>query len=211
MLLGVTHLHSEMSLPPRVETDDPLPSEAPKTPWFSKLKARRVTLNQTKKKMREQCMFKAPKKKRRTATATATHTHQKKAQALLSTPLTYATKMEAIKVLSNLPQTTTALRVQLERHLGHRREDLPLPKEVGQALSHAMEERRTMANTFLQNRHYAWGIHRNMLRLMKHGIREYTTYEHQVKRLYLTAVRSTHGGRVFAPRVPTSLPSRISP
>ena len=28
-----------------------------------------------------------------------------------------------------------------------------------------------------------------MLRLMQHRIHEYTTYKHQVKRLYLTAVR----------------------
>ena len=110
-------------------------------------------------------------------------------QGLLVKPLTYTTKVEAIKVLTNLPPTTTALHVQLERHLGHRPEDLPLPKEVGQALSQALEERRTMVNTFLQNGHYAGGIHRNMLRLMKHRIRQYTTYKHQVKRLYLTAVR----------------------
>ena len=189
MLLGVMHLHRERSMPPRVETDDPLPSQVPETPWFSKLKARRVTPNPTKKNLQEHCQYKVPKKKRKAATAAAAHAHQKKAQALLAKPLTYTTKVEAIKVLTNLPPTSVALRVQLERHLGHRPEDLPLPKEVGQALSQAPEERRTMANTFLQNRHYIGGMHRNMLRLMQHRIHEYTTYKHQVKRLYLTAVR----------------------
>ena len=51
MLLGVTHLHHELSMPPRVETDDPLHSQVPETPWFSKLKTRRVTPNPTKKKL----------------------------------------------------------------------------------------------------------------------------------------------------------------
>ena len=146
-------------MPPRVETDDPLPSQVPEIPWFSKSNVRSVTPNPTKKNPQEQCQYKVPKKKRKTTTAAATHTHQKKAQALPAKPLTYGTKVEAIKVLTNLPPTSVALRVQLERHLGHRPEDLPLPKEVGQALSHALGERRTMANTLLQNRHYTGGIH----------------------------------------------------
>ena len=99
-------------------------------------------------------------------------------------------------MLTNLPPTPAALRVQLERHLGHRPEDLPLPKEVGQALSQALEERRTLANTLLQNRHYTGGIHRNMLRLMQHRIHEYTTYKRQVKRLYLAAVRGPVPGHM---------------
>ena len=140
MLLGVTHLRRELTMPPRVKTDDPLPSQVPETPWFSKLKARRVTPNPTKKNLQEQCQYKVPKKKRKAATATATHTHQKKAQALLAKPLTHTTKVEAIKMLTNLPPTSSTLRAQLERHLGHRPEDLPLPKEVGQALSQTLEE-----------------------------------------------------------------------
>ena len=92
-------------------------------------------------------------------------------------------------MLTNLPPTSSALCVQLERHLGHRPEDLPPPKEVGQALSQALEECQTLANTLLQNRHYTGGIHRNMLRLIQHRIHEYKTYKHQVKRLYLTTVR----------------------
>ena len=158
MLLGVTHLRRERMMPPRVETDDPLPSQVPETPWFSKLKAHRVTLNLAKKNLQEECQYKVPKKKRKAATAAATHAHQKKAQAVLTKPLTHTTKVEAIKVLTNLPPTSSALRVQLERHLGHRPEDLPLPKEVGQALSQALEERQTLANTLLQNRHYTGGM-----------------------------------------------------
>ena len=87
-------------------------------------------------------------------------------------------------MLTNLPPTSIALRVQLETHLNHRPEDMPLLKEVGQALSLTLEERRALANTLLQNRHYTGGI-----RLMQHRIHEYTTYKHQVKRLYLTTVR----------------------
>ena len=92
-------------------------------------------------------------------------------------------------MLTNLPSTSVALHVQLERHLGHRSEDLPLQKEVGHALSQTVEERRILANTLLQNRHYIGGMHRNMLQLMQHRTHEYTTSKQQVKRLYLTTVR----------------------
>ena len=92
-------------------------------------------------------------------------------------------------MLTNLPSTSLALRVQLERHLGHRSEDLPLQKGVGHALSQTLEERRILANALLQNRYYTGGMHRNMLRLMQHCIHENTTYKKQVQRLYLTAVR----------------------
>ena len=92
-------------------------------------------------------------------------------------------------MLTNLPSTSVALRVQLERHLGHRSEDSPLQRGVGHALSQTLEERRILANTLLHNRHYTGGMHRNMLRLMQHHIHEYMTYKKQVKRLYLTTVR----------------------
>ena len=187
MLLGVTHLHREPTMPLRVQADDP-PPQVMETPWFSKLKAHRVTPNPTTKSLKEQCQYKAPKKKRQAATAAPVHTHQQKAQALLAKPLTQATKVEVIKVLTNMPSTSAALEVQLERHLGHTSEDLPLHREVGHALSQTLEERRSLANTLLQNRHYAGGMHQNMLRLMQHRIHGDTTYKQHVKRLYLTTM-----------------------
>ena len=95
MLLGVTHLRRELTMPPRVETDDPPPPPPPtqvmETPWFSKLKARRVTPNPTTKNLKEQCQYKVPRKTHKAATAAPAHTHQQKAQALLAKPLTHAT------------------------------------------------------------------------------------------------------------------------
>ena len=92
-------------------------------------------------------------------------------------------------MLTSMPSIATALHTQPERHLGHRVEDLPIHKEVGHALSQTLEERRILANTLLQTRHYAGGVHRNLLRLMQRRTHEYKAYKHQVKRLYLTAVR----------------------
>ena len=176
-------------MPPRSETDNPPPTQAAETPWFSELKARRVTPNPTTKNLKEQCQYKVHKKKRKTAQTAPTHTHQQKAQALLARPLTHATKVETIKVLTNMPSTTTSLHTQLERHLGHRVDDLPIHKDVGHALSQTPEERRILANTLLQNRHYARGLHRNLLCLMQRRAHEYTAYQHQVRRLYRTAAR----------------------
>jgi hypothetical protein len=122
MLLGVTHLRHELTMPPRVEADDPSPTQVIETPWFSKLKARRVTPNPTTKNLKEQCQYKVLKKKHKAATAAPAHTHQQKAQALLAKPLTHATKVEAIKVLTNMPSTAAVLQTQLERHLGRRTE-----------------------------------------------------------------------------------------
>ena len=56
----------------------------------------------------------------------------------MAKPLTHATKVEVIKVLTNLPSRSFGLHVQLERHLGHRLEDLPLQREVGHALSQTL-------------------------------------------------------------------------
>ena len=211
MLLGVTNLRRELSMPPRNETDNPPPTHATETPWFSKLKARRVTPNPTTKNLKEQykVQYKVQRKKHKTAQTAPTHTHQQKAQALLARPLTHATKVETIKVLTSMPSTATALHTQLERHLGHRVEDLPIHNEVGHALSQTLEERRNLANTLLQNRKYAGGMHRNLLRLMQCRTHEYTAYKHQVKRLYLTAVRGPcpdrcHDGRPKPYRVCTS-------
>ena len=134
-------------MPPRSETDNPPPTQAAETPWFSELKARRVTPNPTTKNLKEQCQYKVHKKKRKTAQTAPTHTHQQKAQALLARPLTHATKVETIKILTNMPSTTTSLHTQLERHLGHRVDDLPIHKDVGHALSQTPEERRILANT----------------------------------------------------------------
>ena len=189
MLLGVTNLRRELSMPPRNETDDPPLTSTAETPWFSKLKARRVTPNPTTKNLKEQCQYKVQKKKRKTAQTTPAHTHQQQARALLARPLTHATKVETIKVLTSTPSAAISLHTQLERHLGHRVEDLPIHKDVGHALSQTLEERRILANTLLQNRHYAGGVHRNLLRLMQHRTQEYTAYKHQVRKLYRTAAR----------------------
>ena len=174
MLLGVTNLRRELTMPPCNETDNPPPTQATEPPWFSKLKARRVTPNPTTKNPKEQCQYKVQKKKRKTAQTAPTHMHQQKAQALLARPLTHATKVETIKVLTSMPSIATALHTQLERHLGHRVEDLTIHKEVGHALSQTLEKRRILANTLLQNRHYAGGVHRNSLRLMQRRTHEYT-------------------------------------
>ena len=113
-------------MPPRAKTGDPACTQVMETPWFSKLKARRVTPNPTTKNLKEQCQYKVLRNKRKAATTASTHTHQEKAQALLARPLTHATKVETIKMLTNMPSTATALHTQLERHLGHRVEDLPI-------------------------------------------------------------------------------------
>ena len=59
----------------------------------------------------------------------------------------------------------------------------------GHALSQTLEDRRLLANTLVQNRHYAGGVHRNLLRLMQCHIHEYAAYEQQVRKLYRTAAR----------------------
>ena len=189
MLLGVTNLRRELSMPPRNKTDNPPLTPTAETPWFSKLKARRVTPNPTTKNLKEQCQYKVQKKKRKTAQTAPAHTHQQQARALLARPLTHATKVETIKVLTSMPSAAISLHTQLKRHLGHRIEDLPIHKDVGHALSQTLQERRILANTLLQNRHYAGGVHRNLLHLMQHRTHEYTAYKHQVRRLYRTAAR----------------------
>ena len=197
MLLGVTNFRCELSMPPRNETDDPPLTSTAETPWFSKLKARRVTLNPTTKNLKEQCQYKVQKKKRKTAQTAPAHTHQQQAWALLARPLTHATKVETIKVLTSMPSADISLHTQLERHLGHRVENIPIHKEVGHALSQTLEERRILVNTLLQNIRYAGCVHRNLLRLMQHRTPEYTAYKHR--------------GRVFAPWVSTPFLPHISP
>ena len=74
------------------------------TPWFFKLHPQRVTPDPSleKKNLRQQCLYKPPKHKTSVKSHTPTqHTHRK-VQGLVAEPLTYATKAEAVWLLSTL-------------------------------------------------------------------------------------------------------------
>ena len=63
--------------------------------------------------------------------------------------MSHATKMEAIRLLSTLPTGIEEPCRLPQPYLGHTPEHLALPAHVSEDLSHFLEERRCLANTFL--------------------------------------------------------------
>ena len=67
MLIRITQLRQYLTMPPRTAAEGMEPLGERETPWFSKVKARRVTPNPTGKNLWEQCLDKTQESKKRAA------------------------------------------------------------------------------------------------------------------------------------------------
>ena len=105
MLMEVTQLRKDLTMPPRTMTEGIDPVEKRETPWYYKLNPHSQAQSYHQEVVEAMLLYKRPRHKKRAKLPPPADTQRKKVHAPVSKLPTHITKLKAIQIMSNLPQT----------------------------------------------------------------------------------------------------------